>query len=688
MDIWTRYGHWSGVVYLIFTLGCSIGYLFLLAEVTTNDYWWREFNSTGGQTFLADVFNARTNFGQLGDFDLMAAVLRKNYSGSKTSIDLRPVITRRLLLSPIPLDVAVKTIRANTLYENIYTVVPYCWVDLKRRFEIAHTVQRQRRCESNKQENAAVYLETLLRNVETKDLTQSSFGIQLNQTILTPLLLLNEGPEWVKALKSLTRLSLEDEVALWQQYGLMHYKIEYQNRFMYGLDNSITVVNALGVVQSMKVHSSSYWDLSTARWTVRILYWGLWNDMTTCITLGCSLLRKSNNSLQALVGNQDTIFTSGSTSAAGDLMRASVGPFGRWDIHYIVPPRILLRIVAQFQSHFYRLMDLTPSLGLLYESIEDLDIDVVPPAWKGPGMIYFGGNFACACLSSSTPYPQTQFSFDGTCQEQTRFSIHFDPTSVLFATLMSNIALNEISSLCSSSSSLANVCSASIVAALEMTPAMLPLPINSTDVQTAVELVKTLNVNFYQMASRNTSMTLLKQAILSNDAWSFFGWIALYDWVDGTREVLNFEGDNGNITIMSARTALISMAANSLELPESACLYFWGAALYVTGLSIVVSSLLLVYGTRHHSYSDGHNLFYFNRVFGSAWVGRPFCFIRGITAVLILSTSSATLASTNNITSFVNYQRHWIAKLVLTGETLWLSYALNDIFLPLTGEIS
>ncbi|CAK4104350.1 unnamed protein product [Aphanomyces euteiches] len=182
----------------------------------------------------------------------MAAVLRKNYSGSKTSIDLRPVITRRLLLSPIPLDVAVKTIRANTLYENIYTVVPYCWVDLKRRFEIAHTVQRQRRCESNKQENAAVYLETLLRNVETKDLTQSSFGIQLNQTILTPLLLLNEGPEWVKALKSLTRLSLEDEVALWQQYGLMHYKIQYQNCFIYGLDNSITVVNALGVSQSMK----------------------------------------------------------------------------------------------------------------------------------------------------------------------------------------------------------------------------------------------------------------------------------------------------------------------------------------------------------------------------------------------------------------------------------------------------
>ncbi|KAH9192352.1 hypothetical protein AeNC1_005666, partial [Aphanomyces euteiches] len=516
---------------------------------------------------------------------------------------------------------------------------------------MAHTAQRQQRCELSKRENAALYLESLLRNVETKDLTQSAFGIQINQTILRPLLLLNQGPVWLKVLLSLTRLSLEDEVALWRKYGLMYYKIAYQNRFIYGLDNSITVVNALGVSQSMKVHYSYYADLTSARWTTRIssreiptIRWKPW-------------VETGMRSFQV-------------DSAAGDLMRASVGPFANWDMEYISPPTALVRIVAQFQSHFYRLVESTPSLGLLYESIEDLDIDVVPPAWKGPGMIYFGGNFACACLSSSTPYPQTQFSFDGTCQEQTRFSIHFDPTSVLFATLMSNIALNEISSLCSSSSSLANVCSASIVAALEMTPAMLPLPINSTDVQTAVELVKTLNVNFYQMASRNTSMTLLKQAILSNDAWSFFGWIALYDWVDGTREVLNFEGDNGNITIMSARTALISMAANSLELPESACLYFWGAALYVTGLSIVVSSLLLVYGTRHHSYSDGHNLFYFNRVFGSAWVGRPFCFIRGITAVLILSTSSATLASTNNITSFVNYQRHWIAKLVLTGETL------------------
>ncbi|CAK4635308.1 unnamed protein product, partial [Aphanomyces euteiches] len=106
----------SGIVsyaYLFFTIACSIGFVLLISEYTTNDHWWREFNTTGGHTFVADVFNTRINMGQLDDFDLFASSLPKDYSTPNTFIDMRPTSVRKILLSSIPLEKVVTTIRTN-----------------------------------------------------------------------------------------------------------------------------------------------------------------------------------------------------------------------------------------------------------------------------------------------------------------------------------------------------------------------------------------------------------------------------------------------------------------------------------------------------------------------------------------------------------------------------------------------
>ncbi|CAK4122178.1 unnamed protein product, partial [Aphanomyces euteiches] len=100
------------------------------------------------------------------------------------------------MLAPIPLDVAITTIRANSLYENIFTISGHCWVDFDRRFEMAHTAKRQLRCALRQNDNAAVYLEALLRNVITVDLTQSAYGLQMNQIILTAVATTPEGSIW------------------------------------------------------------------------------------------------------------------------------------------------------------------------------------------------------------------------------------------------------------------------------------------------------------------------------------------------------------------------------------------------------------------------------------------------------------------------------------------------------------
>ncbi|KAF0720110.1 Aste57867_552 [Aphanomyces stellatus] len=225
-----------GLLYLVLSLACSCTYVTILAESLTNDYWWRQFNTTGAHTFLADVFSARLSRGvhtNATSLDLFSIANFKDYSQPVSFVDLRETAVRRWLLRPLPLKLAVETVRANSLYENIYTFVAPCWVDLGRQFEMAHTSIRQKRCLRNQKANAAVYMEAMLRNVGAGELLHTAFGGSINQTILTPVTTLPNGQEWVSALYAHEWLSVADEIALWQQFGLEFWTIQYQNRFHY-----------------------------------------------------------------------------------------------------------------------------------------------------------------------------------------------------------------------------------------------------------------------------------------------------------------------------------------------------------------------------------------------------------------------------------------------------------------------
>ncbi|KAG9397731.1 hypothetical protein AC1031_017960 [Aphanomyces cochlioides] len=191
------------------------------------------------------------------------------------------------------------------------------------------------------------------------------------------------------------------------------------------------------------------------------------------------------------------------------------------------------------------------------------------------------------------------------------------------------------------------------------------------------------------MASENASDILLRQDIIDNstDAWSFFGWIALYDWVDGLREVIQFDGDEGSYTLMSARSEYLQFAANPLELPQTACHYFWNFMIYVCGLTTLFVLLVFIYSVQVKFDVDGFNLFQFNRVFGSVWVGRPLLLLRGLTAIIILSTSTATITSSNSITFFSDYRPTIVNQLILSGECLWIVYVMSDLLLPLTLQL-
>ncbi|KAG9398779.1 hypothetical protein AC1031_014097 [Aphanomyces cochlioides] len=50
-----------GFHYMFFTLSLSLYYLTLLAPSTTNDLWWANFNTSGAQSYLINIFNSELN---------------------------------------------------------------------------------------------------------------------------------------------------------------------------------------------------------------------------------------------------------------------------------------------------------------------------------------------------------------------------------------------------------------------------------------------------------------------------------------------------------------------------------------------------------------------------------------------------------------------------------------------------
>ncbi|KAH9056181.1 hypothetical protein Ae201684P_021918 [Aphanomyces euteiches] len=541
----------SGIVsyaYLFFTIGCSIGFVLLISEYTTNDHWWREFNTTGGHTFVADVFNTRINMGQLGDFDLFASSLPKDYSTPNTFIDMRPTSVRKILLSSIPLEKVVTTIRTNGLYENIFTIIPYCWVDFSHRFEMAHTAKRQLRCALRQYDNAAVHLETLARNVDPTDWAQSSYGVQINQIIFSAVVQTTEGSAWLAALNAHKWGAVSDEVAFWQQNGLTRFTIQSQNRFLLGYENTITVVNALGVGRWMTTHSVPFIVAGLATWTTKQIAAGLWNDLTKCVTFGCTLLRNKNNSLEALGRNWDTTYMGSAQNTSGDLAREFLGPLVNWDTYYVAPPASLVDVVVKFQGQLYNRLQTDSAFSSVYESIKEVDIDVTPPGWDEIGISYFGGNPLCAPLAQAKPYIQMPFSFDDACQVQERFSIRFGRLGVLFSAWVSQLALSDVGTVCNCSDIHAMYCNDIFASAQNLVSDF----IKPSNIQTIVQDIRSLNLLFIQFATQNTTKRLLTQPVVQspNDQWSAFGWITLFDWT----YLGNFY--NQNLQYMNATTSI------------------------------------------------------------------------------------------------------------------------------------
>ncbi|KDO33494.1 hypothetical protein SPRG_02302 [Saprolegnia parasitica CBS 223.65] len=650
----------AAFAYLVLTVGLSVWYVALVTPAMINDYWWPGFSVGGVQTFLGDYFNRQISISTNASSQLPLASLRvpKAYTSHPTFIQMSRARPRSLLLAPLPLATVIVALRANNLDSNIRLFTQYS------------------KCDAQYTANAAVYLEALLRNTDANDLNASPYMLPMNATIFDPLAALPGGSKVISDIFHRREdLAVEDEAATWRQFGLTTWQSQVTNYYEQGLVQTISIQNALGMTQRVTVYAVPSQFRGLALWSTVYAYAGFWNDLWTGDSLQCTLLLGVDAASDAIKANWEYNMNSVATlTPVLRVVHLALGPLASMDVFVLPKPRALLAYLAAYEARLNTIKDTAVFRAL----VETTRVYPVPPSWTG-GYIYYTGSPMCFSAPAHA-LPQEPMGFYDTCDGAAPLSVSLESRSVLFAlSLLPAMSPAAIAALCGSPSTCARVLEPAVAAA-----AQLPIASGTSAVW---EALKATHVSVYQFAANGTDPILLHQALADASPWGFFGLVMLYEWLYGRREVYVVSGDVGAITTITRRYATAPLEANALELPQQACVYMWYLTLYASLVVAAVSVLVLTFGWTQRKQVSPLDLLHANRLIGCVWVGRPFLLVRGLTALVLLSTSSVRFVDDaslpGNESGFQDAPRSLVSTMIIASEATWMTYVVVDFGLPL-----
>ncbi|RQM23423.1 hypothetical protein B5M09_005509, partial [Aphanomyces astaci] len=682
-----------GFLYLAVTVSCSAWYLKIVEPHLDNDLWLPHFNSTGMQTYLGDLIHLRRNLNQVGTFDvsLPDSTILRAYGEVDTLLTLPPSNPRQTLLDSIPFDDVITTIRMQSLDTYLAYRIPYCWADMSRRFEMAHTVTRQARCAAADKDNAAVYLETVLRNTEVQAILAWPLFDLLNETVLVPMTVVDavEGPKWIASIVHGSLLPMADEVRFWDRQGLHRFTLQLQNTFPQRIDDAILLEDALGMQQRFTISSMSVTSPERGAGTTFWTSLSLSSDLTVASAFGCSIVRGSPNDAAALGLSWDTdlVYAQAAGFVGTDLMRANVGPLGSIDIRTIPVPPALTEYFLAFRAGLYDYLQQDSNARKVYFHLSEPVVSPVPATWGG--LSYYGGNPMCGLQSSAT-FVQPSFGISDDCAEQVPYTLTLRRENVFFALISSGLSIDQLGFVCNLSSTSSDQCLATLFTALPLVTVWNQTTAFGNQSPPPITAMSNLNISFMQFASAiddTTSQSFLLQPLVTpNDLWAFYGWLGIHEWLSGLREVYSFEGDIATLTVLTEAQDEVYLVANDLEIPRKGCFYIWVITIYVTFVLVLVVSLMICYAFFIGFHVEWWNLFQCNWVIGYVWIGRPFLFLRGMTAMLLLSSSTVSFANNLGFARISFTPKPLIHTMVLAGESTWLTIVLHDILLPFTDQ--
>ncbi|OQS01536.1 hypothetical protein ACHHYP_00728, partial [Achlya hypogyna] len=221
----------AGWIYVVSSVALSAVTLVLCTPYLENAMFWPDFESNCTLSVLGALLNDQLSL--LHDKSLPTPL---NLLAPGTAIwqlpqvGINPSYPRLLLYQELTtLPVAIAGLRNLAPSAVSYMLTPYCWVDLQQRWVLAHTSARLRRCQRRDANNAAVYLETVLRNIDVAAWLVASGG-SFTTKIAAAVATTPAGAAWVDAIEEHSLVSIADEIKHWESYNLTRFQLQYANR--------------------------------------------------------------------------------------------------------------------------------------------------------------------------------------------------------------------------------------------------------------------------------------------------------------------------------------------------------------------------------------------------------------------------------------------------------------------------
>ncbi|KAF0688220.1 Aste57867_20090 [Aphanomyces stellatus] len=316
--------------------------------------------------------------------------------------------------------------------------------------------------------------------------------------------------------------------------------------------------------------------------------------------------------------------------------------------------------------------------------------EFVPKAWTDVNFVSVGGNLFCDDATFASSYSIRRgltilTSWDNSCSPGALSAI-MNPTLDTFVTavvLTTPLSTSTIMTTCAQNSVFPEACVESLAAATSFVASYVLPAHNNTELpaHSNTELLHMLAyLAAYGVLDATSLMMLYRLNVLepSQTEFAFFAWLFVVDWTLRRHLV------RGNPWT---------------RLPSST--YLHGGVQYVTGASILLASLVVVYFVLCRGHVEVANLFLVERVGALVYIGRPLLFVRSITALGLLSTSTLHLPSTvqtflaaNEVTVLVAIVND-IATREFTpayagwdSHAVWLATAALTIDAPVTHAVS
>ncbi|OQR84397.1 hypothetical protein ACHHYP_13423 [Achlya hypogyna] len=663
----------AGLLYLWAAMACSSYYLLLLSRSFANDLWWPQYNTSGYRVFLVDAINAGLEQKLSGPFDIHALAVDKTYWGSVLPSP-HPTYARALVTTQLTdIEYAIGNLR-NISSDGVFRIhTMYCWVDFNRQWEVAHTDRRQQRCNDRYRANAAVYLEAVLRNTNWdallatngQDVVIAVFDAVAGSSVA--------GGTWLDDTAN-ANLSIPDEAALWRRANLARFQLQWQNLVSTGLQAQIAVVNALGIESEVELQRTVY---ASGPWTSNIFNVFLLNEIYFLATCNMSLVRNASNyfldsqcvysataGFEGFVGLNDL---DGNFVQQTGAVRDVLGPFLSVDLFVLPVPGAFLEATTSFASDLRKSVADNDTFAGLYRSLTPMAATPRPASW-GNNYLFYGGNPMCL-NGQAQSYVQPPFSFRDACDAQRQNTMIVAPSSLLFAVALVNDRGNEACASVSSAD-----CHSQVAVAVDLVAAL--KWVRATRVTLTRDSIASLNISVMQFASdkSGSNYTVLVAPLLETP---IFGYAALFEWAAGYRELVAFEGDNGTLVLLSDLIVGLAMDPNTAPLSRATVVVYY-LMVYSSCVLVAVALVASVLALRCRLQFNGANLFSFHRIAGSTWLGRPIMLLRGVSAVLLLSTAPIVLSSSHGVSYFELVRPSILEVLVLAGETTWIIYVINE----------